>query len=101
MIKEKFVDVNGAQVMDLTPDHERALALVDLKVLNKLANLLPKANTYEIVQEFASDIQSCDGQLKVAIETAEEFVAFHKSVNLIREISSEEISLDKMNECRL
>ena len=30
----KFIDVKGAQVMDLTPDYERPLALVDLDVLN-------------------------------------------------------------------
>jgi hypothetical protein len=33
MSKEKFIDVNGYQVMDLVPDMGRALALVDLDVL--------------------------------------------------------------------
>jgi len=31
--KIKFIDVNGQQVVDLTPDYERALALVDMDVL--------------------------------------------------------------------
>ena len=38
--EEKFVDVNGFQVMDLTPDMHRAFALVDLEVLVKLTSYL-------------------------------------------------------------
>jgi len=34
--KIKFIDVNGQQVVDLTPDYERALALVDMDVYLKL-----------------------------------------------------------------
>ena len=45
-ISEKFVDVNGNQVMDLTPDMNRALALVDLDVLIKLTSYLGKSNHF-------------------------------------------------------
>ena len=42
----KWVEINGAQVVDVTPDHHRELALVDLEVLNKLTELLPIALTF-------------------------------------------------------
>lgn len=46
MEKIKFIDVNGQQVVDLTPNYERPLALVDMDVLHKLTALLPKADLY-------------------------------------------------------
>ena len=41
-METKFVDLNGFQVMDLTPDMNRPLALVDLDVLIKLTSDLSR-----------------------------------------------------------
>ena len=90
---EKFVDVNGFQVMDLTPDMNRALALVDLDVLIKLTSYLGKASIrnikHDLVQELR-DVSPSTGSDKDALQKlvhiCDEFAAFHKTVNLIREV---------------
>ena len=90
---EKFVDVNGFQVMDLTPDMNRALALVDLEVLIKLSSYLGKASIrtikYDLVEELRGVSPSTGGDkdaLQKLVWICDEFVAFHKTVNLIKEI---------------
>ena len=91
---EKFVDVNGFQVMDLTPDMNRALALVDLEVLIKLSSYLGKASIrtikYDLIEELRSVSPSAGGDkdaLQKLVWICDEFVAFHKTVNLIKEIN--------------
>ena len=91
--EEKFVDVNGFQVMDLTPDMNRALALVDLEVLIKLSSYLGKASIrnikHDLVEELRSVSPSAGGDkdaLQKLVWICDEFVAFHKTVNLIKEI---------------
>mgnify|MGYP003638817953 FL=1 len=90
--EQRFVDVNGAQVMDLTPDYDRALALVDLDVLKRLTKLLPTANIYDITQGMISnlrDVQSIEEY--VAILSKE--LAFHTTVNLINEVNKSEVNV--------
>jgi len=84
MKEPKFIDVDGQQVVVMTPDYDRPLAIVDMTVLQKLANLLPKANAKDIIDELRHTL---DGvyKLETAVQVAEEFVAFHKTVNLISE----------------
>ena len=85
MKNEKFVDVNGAQVMDLTPNHDRPLAIVDLKVLKALSEYLPKGDVSEIIEAHVVRLRN-SGNLTNAIEVSKEFVAFHETVNLIKEV---------------
>lgn len=91
--EEKFVDVNGNQVMDLTPDMNRALALVDLEVLIKLSSYLGKASIRTIRHDLVEELRSVSpstgdkGALQKLVEICEEFTAFHKTVNLIQEIN--------------
>lgn len=93
--EEKFVDVNGFQVMDLTPDMNRALALVDLEVLIKLSSYLGKANfstiKHALINELRMVSPSTDENgltnLQQLVHICEEFTAFHKTVNLIQEIN--------------
>tara|TARA_R110001606_G_scaffold206490_1_gene354188 strand:+ start:139 stop:450 length:312 start_codon:yes stop_codon:yes gene_type:complete len=90
--EQRFVDVNGAQVMDLTPDYDRALALVDLDVLKRLSNLLPKANIHDIKHDMMSklsDVQSIEEY--VAILSKE--LAFHTTVNLINKVNKSEVNV--------
>lgn len=90
--KEKFVDVNGFQVMDLTPDMHRALALVDLEVLLKLTSYLRKANfstiKHDLIEELKCIHSNRNGltKLQQLVHITAEFTAFHKTVNLIQEI---------------
>ena len=91
--EEKFVDVNGFQVMDLTPDMHRALALVDLEVLVKLTSYLGKASIrnikHDLVEELRNVTDSTGGHkdaLQKLVHICDESAAFHKTVNLIKEI---------------
>ena len=87
----KFVDINGNQVIDLTPDYNRPLALVDITVLNKLTELLPKADFGQIRHSFREQIMT-NTNLEQLVQTCEDFVSFHCSVNLIREVLQGELS---------
>ena len=87
----KFVDINGNQVIDLTPDYNRPLALVDITVLNKLTELLPKADFGQIRHSLREQIMTSTN-LEQLVQTCEDFVSFHRSVNLIREVLQGELS---------
>jgi hypothetical protein len=87
-----YVDINGNQVIDLTPDYNRPLALVDLTVLNTLTALLPKADFGNIRHGFRERIMSTNN-LEELVQASEDFISFHRSVNLIREICQGEINM--------
>ena len=96
MTKEenKYVDVNGVQVMDLSPDMDRPLAIVDLDVLIRLASNLKRTNVYKIKSSLISDIRNVDTNgddskesLQELVHICSEFMAFHRTVNLIQKIS--------------
>ena len=78
--------------MDLTPDMNRALALVDLEVLIKLSSYLGKASIRTIKHDLVEELRNVSpstgdkGALQKLVEICEEFAAFHKTVNLIKEI---------------
>lgn len=80
-----YVDIDGRQVMDLVPDYNRPLALVDLTVLNKLVNLLPVSDFSNVRHNFREQIMNTNN-IENLVEVAEEFISFHRSVNLIQEI---------------
>ena len=92
-METKFVDLNGFQVMDLTPDMNRPLALVDLDVLIRLTSDLSRTNAYKIKNNLSSNIRNVDTTrddakeaLQEIVHICEEFVAFHKTVNLIQQV---------------
>lgn len=87
----KYLNIEGNQVMDLTPDYNRPLALVDLEVLNKLTNLLPRDNFSGIRHSLRTQIMNTEN-LEDLVKVTEDFIAFHKSVNLIREVCQSEIT---------
>jgi hypothetical protein len=92
MTKEenKYVDVNGNQVMDLSPDYNRPLALVDLDVLIRLTSNLHISSVYSIRRTLLNDIRNTDTDsghcLEDLVKICEEFTAFHNTVNLIKKI---------------
>jgi len=92
MVQEtKCINIDGNQVIDLTPDFNRPLALVDLTVLNKLTDLLPKGDFSSIRHGLRGQIMDTNN-LQELVKVAEDFVTFHNSVNLIREVSSRELN---------
>tara|TARA_B100001094_G_C17982219_1_gene695803 strand:- start:20 stop:394 length:375 start_codon:yes stop_codon:yes gene_type:complete len=92
MVQEtKCINIDGNQVIDLTPDYNRPLALVDLTVLNQLTELLPKGNFTSIRHGLRGQIMNTNN-LQELVKVAEDFVTFHNSVNLIREVSSRELN---------
>jgi len=86
----KYINIEGNQVIDLTPDYNRPLALVDITVLNKLTELLPKGDFSSIRHNFREQIMKTIN-LEELVQTSEDFITFHRSVNLIREICQGEI----------
>jgi len=92
MVQEtKCINIDGNQVIDLTPDYNRPLALVDLTVLNKLTDLLPKGDFSSIRHGLRGQMMNTNN-LEELVKVAEDFVTFHNSVNLIREVSSRELN---------
>ena len=86
----RVIDFNNQQVLDVTPDYNRPLALVDLNVLHKLTELLPKADFSNIRHNFREQIMNTSN-LEQLVQVTEDFIAFHRSVNLIREIVAEDV----------
>jgi CHAD domain-containing protein len=96
----KYVNIEGNQVIDLTPDYNRPLALVDITVLNKLTELLPKGDFSSIRHNFREQIMNTSN-LEQLVQTSEDFIAFHRTVNLIREIVSGDVNqIQEVNEVR-
>ena len=87
----KYVNIEGNQVIDLTPDYNRPLALVDITVLNKLTQLLPNADFGTIRHNFREQIMSTNN-LEQLVQASEDFIAFHRTVNLIREIVAGDVN---------
>lgn len=91
MNEEKFIDVNGFQVMDLAPDMQRKLALVDLDVLVEITNSVQKVNSRIIKQDLIAELQCVtnDGTLtrmQELLYVCEKFVTLHKTVLKIQNI---------------
>jgi hypothetical protein len=97
----KYVNIEGNQVIDLTPDYNRPLALVDITVLNKLTELLPKGDFSSIRHNFREQIMNTSN-LEQLVQASEDFIAFHRTVNLIREIVSGDVNqIQEVDEVRI
>lgn len=79
----------------LVPDYNdgQKLSVIDDGVLKHLKNLLPKASSYDIVKNFRDEINTLlhgempgtENLLEDAVKLAKDFVAFHTSINLIKQ----------------
>jgi hypothetical protein len=88
---------NGEKAVNLSPDlnSDRTKAIVDLDVIKRLAALLPKANVGIIMRTFASEIETAsyaNPTMEMFTNMLQEELAFHTSVNLIKEYDSNTIS---------
>ena len=88
---ENYSEINGMQVLDATPDYNRPLALVDLTVLRMLTDLLPKTDFGSIRHKLRERIMNTNN-LEQLVDVCSDFIAFQKSVNLITEITSSDVS---------
>lgn len=87
---KNYIEINGIQVLDVTPDYNRPLALVDLTVLRMLTDLLPKADFGNIRHDLRTRIMNTNNLVDL-VEVCNSFIAFQKSVNLITELTSSDI----------
>lgn len=84
-VKASSTIIEGKEVINLTPDFDRRLALVDFEVLNKIIEFLPTQG----FSMFKTNLKMAIGRtekLEEIVEICENFVAFHKTVNLIKEV---------------
>ena len=85
------IKLNGAsmEVINLSPQSERELALVDLTVVQRLARLLPSADIYDIKTSFKAQLSDVT-DMKGFVELLTEELAFQTSVNLITTVNMTE-----------
>ena len=94
-METKCIDIEGNQVIDLTPDYNRPLALVDAAVLKQLTDPLPRDNFSGIRHTLRERIMKAEN-LEELVKVTEDFTAFHKSVSFIREVCQREIQAEKV-----
>lgn len=85
-----MVMVEGKRVINLLPENTRQAALVDMKTLSRLASLLPQGSLFEVKRAIIDKI-SDSNTMEEFIEVLNTELAFHATVNLIREINVEEL----------
>lgn len=84
---------NGQEMsaLNLLPNIDnKEIAVVDFGVLQRLANLLPKADFYEIKRNFISKLDEIR-DMECFVALLEDELAFQKTVNLITIIGKEDI----------
>jgi hypothetical protein len=83
---ETIVNVNGQDAVMFSANPDRKLAVVDLEVLKQLTGMLQNADFDEVIASYRTHLNNVSN-LKEAIQVSEDFVAFHKTVNMIVEYS--------------
>ncbi len=80
--------------VSFVPNNNTQLAIVPLGMLIKLTSELNKGSQYSIIVDFKHALTKAskgDNALELAIETAQEFIDFHKTVNLIEKYEKQEV----------
>ena len=85
---QKITLATGQEATMFVPDLNdgRELAIVDMAVLQRLADMLPKANINDIVMRFSEKLADMSWRkctLEQYIDTLKNEVAFHETVNII------------------
>ena len=86
----RFIEINGAKVLNLTPSFTGELALVSRKVLEQLTENLAKVNLRDIKYDLRHKISECTSLEEIVMVTSD-FTDFHNSVNLIKTVKEEEL----------
>jgi thiamine monophosphate synthase len=88
---------NGRTAVSFVPEDSKDLAIVHIATIKRLAALLQTAHPMAIIQEFIKELTAIcskhdvDFPLRDAVEIAEDFVNFHKTINLIQEYKPEPV----------
>jgi hypothetical protein len=86
---QKITLATGQEATMFVPDLNkgRELAIVDMQVLQRLADLLPKTSTYQIIRQFSDKLgvlrAASNPSIEEYVAMLKDEVAFHESVNLI------------------
>jgi len=91
--------------VSFVPNNDSELAIVPLAMLLHLTKGLNKATSKEIITNFRDSIQNLlydlddmeNNELETAVRIAQDFVDFHKTVNLIEKYSIESVGSNKNN----
>jgi len=91
-MNKSTISLNGQdqEVTNLVPNIEGELAIVSLPVLKRLAALLPEANFHDIKAKVMNSVSNTENMPDMTAVLEDE-LTFHKTVNLIRTIKSDEI----------
>lgn len=74
----------------IVPELVEQLAVVDLNVIKRLAQMLPSANYRQIRNDFKLRLDSCDN-LESYVTALRDELSFHETVNMITAIPSESV----------
>lgn len=78
---------NEAQrIIDVTPDHDRELALIDLSFIIRLTEVLPKGDLYEIKKGLKANIVNARC-IEAIVKACEDFIEFHRTIDLIQKVN--------------
>lgn len=85
---------NGKQAISFVAEDDSQLAIVHLSLIQRLAKLLPSAKVPDIIAFFAESLalSAKTMTLEMYVDVLKEEVAFHESVNLIKEYKPEELN---------
>jgi len=103
-MKQKFEKLSdGTEAALLAPQLDAPLAIVDIRVIKKLADLLQGADLSNIIGKFSDELMAMvDREFPATIdeyvEALSEELSFHKSVNLITEYKVKEPSTGQLTE---
>lgn len=76
------------EVVSFVPQLTGELAIVDLKTLQRLTELLPTANLRDIKERLIDSIRSAN-DLQAVCNVMKNELAFHETVNIIKHYESE------------
>lgn len=75
---------NGQTAVSFVPEDSKGLAIVHLSVVKRLTEMLPRVHPQEIQTDLLDRLSS-SSNLDYLVNTCKDFIAFHETVNLIKE----------------
>lgn len=105
--QNQSVEINGKDVPLFGNLDTNGLAVVDLNVLTRLAEMLPKANIRQIINETIQELVNIRQENEAKVLSSEETVAaytetlerelrFHRTINQIKLFAGIEEKIDEM-----
>lgn len=86
----KIINVNGVNLVDFTPQDDQPKGIVHIKTIQRLAQFLPEVPIKEHHDQLVGELKPHQHDLNGLLQVCKDFVAFHETVNLIKEYNPEE-----------